>query len=528
MAGKMLASLRKETRERAAARERTRLEAESVEEAARLAGANNTRFAVYRRNPEGFIVDQLGGCLWSKQREIARSVVENRLTAVRSCHGPGKTALAARLGAWWLSVHEPGEAFLLTTAPTRTQVEALLWREINKVHAAGGLPGDVSMTRWRFGTELVGIGISPDDNNPAAGQGFHAPYLLAIADEACGVSKMLMDNFTSVASNDDSRMLAIGNPDDPATEFGMVCRPGSGWNVIGISAFDTPNFTGEEVPDYLRRVLVGPKWVEERRRRWGEDSPLWKSKVLGQFPEQSSDTLVPLAALDAARKRVIEPLPTDANDLGVDVARFGDDFTVIMHRRGCSVRRYVKESNRDTMQVVGMIIEAIRETGATRIKIDDIGLGGGVVDRLNELVREKALKQVEIVGVNVGEGATESPVSQGEEFFVQDNETTQEDRFLNLRAELNWKIRDRFIRGEVALAMTDPEADDLLAQASQIKYRVTSRGKIQIEPKADMKKRTRGVSPDDWDALVLAFADLHGRRAVIVTDDLMQWARRRA
>src|SRR6185312_1197835 len=74
MAGKMLASLRKETRERAAARERTRLEAESVEEAARLAGANNTRFAVYRRNPEGFIVHQLGGCLWSKQREIARSV----------------------------------------------------------------------------------------------------------------------------------------------------------------------------------------------------------------------------------------------------------------------------------------------------------------------------------------------------------------------------------------------------------------------------------------------------------------------
>jgi phage terminase large subunit len=180
------------------------------------------------------------------------------------------------------------------------------------------------------------------------------------------------------------------------------------------------------------------------------------------------------------------------------------------------------------MYVAGLVVQAIDATGAARVKIDDIGLGGGVVDRLNELVREKQIRGVEIVGVNVGEGATETPVGGVGEFFAQDDVTTQDDRFLNLRSELNWKIRDRFIKGEIGLTMTEPEADDLLAQASQVKYLVTSRGKIQIEPKASMKKRTRGVSPDDWDALVLAFADLHARQPLVVMDDLMQWARRRA
>lgn len=458
------------------------------------------RFIQWRGDPVGFIETPLLGFLWSKQREICLSVLSNRRTAVKSCHDVGKSAIAARIAAWWVSVHQPGEAFVVTLAPTGHQVKAILWREINRIHKAGGLPGHTNMTEWYIGNELVAFGRSPNDTDPTAIQGIHAAKVLLLIDEACGIATALWEAADSLIANDDSRALAIGNPDDPNTEFGIVCKPGSGWNVIRISAFDSPNFTGEPIPAWLGPLLISKTWVEEKRRKWGETSPLYISKVTGEFPEQSTDSLIPLSALAAARTR---ELPEGAeNELGVDVARFGDDHSVIYHRNGPVVRRVAKEHNRDLMHLCGVVVDAIRVTGAMKVKIDDIGMGGGVTDRLRELQRNREIPSyVEIVAINVGEGATDDETYGGQ--------ANPDERFANLRAELNWRMRERFISGDIVLAEAEPgDADDLLSQAGNIKYRYTSRGKIQIEPKADMKKRTKGVSPDDWDALVLAFA--HG------------------
>jgi len=275
----------------------------TIRNAARSRDGLTKRYAKWQRDAAGFIVDALKGVIWSKQREICESVQVHRRTAVRSCHDVGKTALAARVAAWWISVWPPGEAFVVTLAPTGHQVKALLWRELARVQRAAGLPGRMNQTEWYLGDELVAFGRSPKDTDPTAIQGIHARYVLVIFDEACGIAHALWDAADSLIANEDSRMLCIGNPDDPNTQFANVCKPGSGWNVIGISAFESPNFTGEAIPDWLRPLLVSRTWVDEKLRSWGETSPLYQSKVLGVFPEQSSDSLIPLTAIYAAKER---------------------------------------------------------------------------------------------------------------------------------------------------------------------------------------------------------------------------------
>lgn len=425
--------------------------------------------------------ERLGEYAWSKQRQILESVRDNRRTAVHSAHEVGKSFIAARAAAWWIDTHPPGEAFVVTSAPTFPQVRAILWREIGRAHAKGQLPGRVNQTEWflptQAGEELVGFGRKPSDVDPTAFQGIHAKYVLCIFDECGGIPKTLWDAADSLIANDTSAFLAIGNPDDPATEFGEVCKPGSGWNVIGISAFDSPNFTDEPVPESIRPMLVGRTWVEEKARRWGEENPLYRSKVLGQFPESVDGGLIPPRLISEAQGRWGVLAEGEPVELGVDVGA-GGDSTVICLRRGPVARIVEANRNPDTMQTTGMILDAIKRHGAERAKIDPIGVGRGVVDRAKEL-------RAPAFGVNVGMPAFDR------------------EAFANLRAELYWALRERFQDGDIAI---DPKDDELAGELVGLRFERTSRGQIRIESKEDMQKR--GLhSPDRADALVLAFAD---------------------
>src|SRR5688572_28912734 len=141
---------------------------------------------------------------------------------------------------------------------------------MGNAHKKGGLPGRITLdAKWYIGNELVAYGRKPADYDPAAFQGIHARYVLVIIDEAGGVPKSIFDAVDALATNIDARVVAVGNPDDPASHFATICRPGSGWHVETISAFDTPAYTGEKVPEELLPLLVSPEWVEERKLRWG-------------------------------------------------------------------------------------------------------------------------------------------------------------------------------------------------------------------------------------------------------------------
>lgn len=432
---------------------------------------------------------KLGINLWSKQREIAASVKANRRTAVRSCHDAGKSFIASVIAAWWIDTHPKGEAFVVSTAPTYQQVHAILWEEIRHRHKRGNLPGRVLQSdEWKLddGT-LVGYGRKPADTDEHGFQGIHRRYVLVILDEACGVPDQLWTAVEAITTNADCRILAIGNPDDPATEFGSVCKPGSGWSVIGISAFDTPNFTTEPVPETLRPLLLDTEWVEDKKRRWGETSPRYLSKVLGEFPEVGDDTLISPKLIEAAQQRSLDPVGPQR--LAVDVARFGADETVVLHMAGPVARVIGTYSKQATTETTGKVLVHARavheETGGflDELRVDGGGVGGGVVDQLAES-EEVADAGWMVVDMQAGASALDSR------------------RFKNARAEWWWALRERFQDGDIDI---DPDDDDLAAQLGSIKYKYTARGQVLIESKDDLKKR--GLpSPDRADTLMMANA----------------------
>lgn len=436
-------------------------------------------------DPIGWISNTLNEELWSVQREIAESVRDNRYTAVRSCHGTGKSYLAARLMAWWISSRPVGDAFIVSTAPTQTQVEAILWREVGRAHRAGALPGRITsgmVPAWKVGQEIVGYGRKPQDLTSkeeamAAFQGIHTKYVLVVIDEASGVPKWLFDAVDTLATNESARVLAIGNPDDPSSHFSNVCDVASGWNSIAISAFDTPNFTGEKVSKNLSDALISPGWVEERKRRWGVKSPLYVAKVKGEFPTVTSDTLIAPKALTAAQNRSLKP-----KGLGVyayDVARYGADETVGYRNRGGHIRCVYRGAKQSTMATAGAIkLEVGPHNGGAPAVIDSEGLGGGVYDRCAEW------------GLHV------IPFEGGSRAY-------NPSRYGNRRAEVYWEFKEDVERGLFDLPEKG-EDEDFYAQIAPIKWFIRG-GRIWIESKEDMKKR--GLpSPDRADAVVMAAA----------------------
>lgn len=441
----------------------------------------------YRTDPVRWAAERLGVKLWSKQREILEGLVEGDV-AVHSCHGVGKSFSAATATCWWLDTHPPGTAFVITTAPTGAQVKAILWREINKLRKLGELPGRTNLTEWYIGDELVAMGRKPNDYEPDAFQGIHAPYVLVVYDEACGIPPSLWDVGSTLAINEQSRQLAIGNPDDPHGHFSQVCAAGSAWHVIKIRAADSPNFTGELVDQVVRDSTISIKWAEEKRIEWGENSPLYQSKVLGEFPTDTEAGVIPGTFLLPCRYLDLpNGTPVEA---GIDFgASEGGDQTVLRERRGQKVGRVQRWREPNAMKLVGEISLLLKEWGVQQVKVDAGGVGHGVASRLEELSSRhnrqgEMTHDAEVVKVLFAEKASDPR------------------RFLNRRAELWWNGREL-----ARLQQWDVEVleDDVLAELTAPQYEVVdSSGKIKIEKKADIKKRL-GRSPDDADALLLAF-----------------------
>jgi len=474
---------------------------------------------LHREQPHRWVADRLGETIWSGQRKVLSSLALHRRTAVKSCHEIGKSFIAARAIGWWVDTLPLGSSFVVTSAPTAPQVEAILWREFGRVHSKGNLAGRLNQTEWWFSPatgkdELIAFGRKPADTDPTAFQGIHAPYVLFLLDEACGITGPLWEAADSLIANDNSKALVIGNPDDPQTRFAEVCRPGSGWNVVEIGAFDTPNFTGEKLPQDVLDQLIGKTYVEEKRKQWAphwfwinragercdvengvrcvcpededpqDTDPYWQSKILGKFPKTSGiNALIPENWIIAAQHRDLIP-DTRENELGLDVGG-GGDSTCGAHRRGDVVRIKWEDHNPDTMETCGNAIDQRRKLGASLVKVDAIGIGRGVADRAKELNEP-------FIAVDVGK-AVEGTDIEGRPLS---------DFFINKRAYFYWNLRTRFEEGRIDL---DPYDQDLAKELAGLRYKRTSSGKIQIESKDEMKKR-KMPSPNRAEAIMLSFA----------------------
>jgi phage terminase large subunit len=392
--------------------------------------------ALYRQVPRRWIEDQLHEEVQPYQDEILTSINENRQTAVRSCHNSGKTWTGSRAAAHWL--HTRPNGLVITTAPTFKQVENQVWREINGMgqQHSDVLSGTILKTRWDISPTWYALGISPKD--PTSMQGFHSKTgeILVIVDEGAGVTEEMYEAIDGILTSPGARLLVIGNPTSVSGYFIKMFR--SPWvHKIHISAFDTPNFVsnGIRTLDDLRNLdwtkleithpyMLDPEWAYDKIFKWGVDSPMFQSRVLGEFPDSDANTLIPLNLIDlASTEERRELIPKGPPAYGHDIARMGDDNSVIHKRYGDWHTKPRVFHGDNTMTTAGRAVETLRdENGPYFIDITG-GLGAGPYDRLIELGWKQAY------GLNMSESAI------------------RKDEFINLRAELGWVLRDKFYDG---------------------------------------------------------------------------------
>ncbi|MFW6177372.1 MAG: hypothetical protein ACOC43_03295 [Desulfohalobiaceae bacterium] len=394
--------------------------------------------------------------------------------SARSGHGTGKTTSLAWLVLWFVGLRP--DCRVPCTAPTSHQLSDLLWSEISKWH-------ERMHPLWRRDLEVTSdrvfvkgaersqyaVARTARRENPEALQGFHATELMFLIDEASGIDERVFEVAEGALSTPGARVVMTSNPTRTEGYFHRSHhQERQYWQTLHLSCMDSP--------------LVDASYIDKMRSRYGEESNIFRVRVLGEFPQASDDILIPLDWVESAIGRDITPGSPD-KIAGLDVARFGDDANALLVRHGSKVIHLDMWRNKDLMETAGRVKEAYDSKLFTRVHVDSIGLGSGVVDRLKEM-------NVPVVGINVAEA------------------TAQKERFNRLRDQLWWQCRDFFHGKECGI---DPEVDkamreDLIGQLTSIRYGFTSNGKIKIEDKQAMKER--GLeSPNLADALCLTFAE---------------------
>jgi hypothetical protein len=307
--------------------------------------------------------------------------------------------------------------------------------------------------------------------------------VLAVIDEACGVNQTIFTGVEAITTGKLDRILAIANPDIPTSEFGRIfLKDDPSWHKITISAFDTPNFTeeGKSMPPIALNGLVSVEWVEDKKRSWGVDSPRYKSKILGEFTTDGGNTLFSLETIMRGHCAELDYREDTRPILGCDIARYGDDYTVVYIFRDGVVRLLDRWNKTNSMKTAEKIRDLAHEHGAYEVRVDAVGMGGPVMDRVAELSDGR----YETVGMV---GNAMSP---------------DLDLWLNARAYWFDNVRERMYNGEIDISIEDRALEDELGN---LEYKFTNRGAIQIESKDDIKKRS-GKSPDYADAMIYACA----------------------
>lgn len=421
-----------------------------------------------------FATNELGVAPWEKQRDILKALAKHNRVTVRSCNGSGKTFTAALATIWWLMAHD--EAIVITTAPTERQVKELLWRELRSIHFRNRdlIGGKITSSRLELSNRRYAFGFST--NTAERFQGFHHENILIIVDEASGVDEFIFDAITGVMTTSNAKILMIGNPTNLAgTFYDAFHKNRNRWETIHISAFDTPAFAGGN-EELVVPGMATADWAETIAQDHGTESQTYQIRVLGQFPSQAYDTLIPLKHIEAAVNRPSETVDEDKPVMGLDVARFGDSSTVSVVRRGTQVLDLTAFPKADLMKTVGRALDIARRHDVKTIYVDEVGMGAGVLDRMKEI------DDIEAVGVNVG------------------NKAKKTERFANLRAQMLDGLRQRFADNDISI----PDDAELISQLASLTQTFTSRGQLRLESKDQIRASGR-QSPDKADALTLAF-----------------------
>ncbi len=494
-----------------------------------------TNHEQYRDDPCGYAEHVLHVDWWDKQKEVARALlVPPYKVLVLASHGVGKTHLAGGLVNWWYDTR-PRDSAVLTTAPTDREVSDLTWREVRFQRGdRGGFRG-TSAPELYESPDHYAKGISP--GRAESFQGRHPRHLLILLEEAVGVKPFVWKTLrTMFQPTGEHAVLAIGNPTDTTSDMYSESQSG-GWRVIQMSAMDHPNIQRElsglscrypaavrlaQVDEQVRfwctpvsesdrvatDVLWPPEGTEKRQMAllgepsWWRPGPEAEARIFGRWPSSAtygvwSDRLWQAAeAGGLSYDRSNEPV------LGCDVARHGDDWTAIHVRRGDCSLHHERGNGWDTVRTAARLMELAREH--TRIHIgpeydkgtptwqaglahkvpiivDDTGVGGGVTD----ILRANGFASI---GVNA------ACIAKHDEMYP------------DVRSELWFVLAERAKQGHLDVSRLDSATRRRLqVQALAPEWAPDAKGRRRLEPKVKTKERCQGRSPDDMDAMNLAY-----------------------
>ena len=355
------------------------------------------------------------------------------------------------------------------TGPTSRQVDDIVWNEIRSAYgsARNKLPGRLFRTsRYEVDEQSFALGFAT--NSPYNLQGFHSPNLLVVITEAHAVRQ---DDMDAIRRLNPTRLLMTGNPFVSEGVFYESHHSRRDlYETVQISAYDTPNVKEQRV---VVPGMITVQDIADRKEEWGEDSPLYIGSVLGKFPDNLDDVVVPLWAATEAAKR--ELTPRGPVVVACDVARFGHDKTVAVRREGSVARIVWRVRGHDTMSIAGYLKSYCDREDVDALVVDDTGVGGGVVDRLRE---------VKLAGTRLVP-------------FIAGEKADAETYFVNRAAEVWWAMRKSYLSGDLD---TDDDAA-LIGQVSSRKFSWESDGRIRLQSKEHMHR-----SPDEADALAMTFA----------------------
>ncbi len=445
----------------------------------------------YADHPVEFVEDIIGATPDPEQAEILRSVAKNPMTTVRSGHGVGKSTVEAWVVIWFITTRPFPK--IPCTAPTQHQLFDILWAEVSKwIRNNKALQNELIWTKEKVymrGYPEEWFAVARTASKPDALQGFHADDVLYIIDEASGVSDDIFEPVLGALSTPGARLLMCGNP----TQLSGFFYDSHNKNRASYKTFHI---------DGRNSKRVSQDFVQTITRMYGEDSDVFRVRVAGDFPLQEDDIFIPMSLIEKSILTEYRPKPKpNTIHIGCDVARFGDDKTVTGYKVDEKVTFYKKRQGQDTMKTADDII-ILGEELVSRyrldpnndtpipVKVDDGGVGGGVVDRLRQVKRNDPERfwWLDIYPVKFGLRIKHK--------YYHDSTTYM----MAVVKKLLNPFDEDGLKKPIELIL--PDDDDLVAQLSGRKYSLTETSKIRIESKDAFKKR--GLpSPDEADCVLL-------------------------
>ncbi len=390
--------------------------------------------------------------------------------AVSSGHGVGKTCLVAWIILWFMSTRTPIKA--VVTANTKMQLTDKTWMELSKWHQLVINKHWFEWTATKFRavehpTTHFMTAAPWSKYNTEAFAGTHADNVLMIFDEASAIDDKIWEVASGAMSTTGSIWLCFGNPTRNVGRF-RACwtKFRKRWVTFKVDSRTAKKAEKQQIADYIED--------------YGEDSDFVRVRVKGEFPRASSMQFIALDWVEEARKRKLDYdyYKDSPIVIGVDVARFGDDRTVIVIRQGLRILEIREYRELDTMTTVSLVQDAEDEYGADAVFIDETGPGNGVIDRGRQLKRRW--------------------------FSVVAGSASSKKKYFNKRAEMWGNMRDWLKTADLS-GLEQREYDYLATDLTSIEYGFSAADKTQLERKEHMKARDLD-SPDFGDALAQTFA----------------------